>query len=104
MAKLYHNGADLERPRIEERVSYVNKIAKAIQNKIKDKRSQRTYASFSYYFIRYVQFCDKNALNPFTEEGFLAYVGDNGELRRLVALNNERPPIRFDIPDGTELG
>lgn len=104
LTTLYYFKCDRNNERIEERILYVRNIAKAVQNKQKDGRAISSYSSGYYSFVVYIKFCDSNGLQPFSKEGYLAYVGDDGELRRKIALNNEMPLYLFDLKDGVELG
>lgn len=104
LSRLYFYSANPDLPRVEGRAQYVNKIAKGIQDKIKLARSESTYAMAIINFRRYVMYCDTNGIEPFSKEGYLAYVGDEGELRRRAKINEDRPPFLMQSSDGDSLG
>ncbi|MCJ8352108.1 hypothetical protein [Moritella sp.] len=104
LTTLYYFGCNRNNHQIEERMAYVRKIAKAAQNKMKDGRAVSTISSAYFSFVVYIKFCDFNGLLPFSKEGYLAYAGDDGELRRKIKLNDEIPLFLFDMDDGAGLG
>ena len=104
LSRLYFHLASFGQPKVEGRPQYVNKIAKGIQDKIALARSENTYAKAAISFRRYVMHCDTNGIEPFSKEGYLAYVGDEGELRRRAKINEECPLLLMQCDDGDELG
>ncbi|MFA0440186.1 hypothetical protein AB4560_09700 [Vibrio sp. 10N.222.51.C12] len=104
LSRLYFHSANLDLPKIEGRAQYVNKIAKAIQDKVNLARSENTYAMAVINFFRYTKYCDANGFNPFSKEGYLSYVGGDGELRRKIKINEDRPPFLMQGEHGDELG
>lgn len=90
--------------RIPQRIEFVRKIGRAIYLALSDKRSIYTYTGDYYRFRKYIAWCDNNDFPPFSKEGYLGYVGDDGELRRLVSQNNERRRFLYDYDDGDEVG
>ncbi|WP_372378182.1 hypothetical protein ACBZ91_02590 [Vibrio natriegens] len=104
LSRLYFHSANLDLHKVEGRAQYVNKIAKGIQDKIKLARSEDTYGMAAINFMRYTKYCDANGINPFSKEGYLAYVGDEGELRRRAKINEDRPSFLMQSNDGDELG
>ncbi|WP_372379460.1 hypothetical protein ACBZ91_17195 [Vibrio natriegens] len=89
---------------IPNRVEYVKNIARGVNLALTDKRSTFTFVNAFYSFRRFIAWCDINNLEPFSREGYLGYVGDNGELKYLVKKNNESLPFLFDYDDGDSLG
>ncbi|ELA7286605.1 hypothetical protein Q9885_001702 [Vibrio parahaemolyticus] len=53
---------------------------------------------------RYFSMCDRRSLNPFGRDGIDGILGMQGELARQEKLANEPMPLRFNYPDGAELG
>ncbi|MGF1759881.1 hypothetical protein L4D76_18475 [Photobacterium sagamiensis] len=104
ISQWYHHKADATEPRVEGRAEFVNKIAKGIQNKIKDSRSEITYAGAAINFRRYIKFCDNSGFEPFSKEGYLEYVGDRGELRRRITIFESKSQLIYQADDGDPLG
>lgn len=100
----FHLGANKVNRHINERVRFVYLIAKGIQNKIKDGRTTNTYANNLFSFKKYIVFCDGKGIEPFSKEGYFAYLGDEGEVRRLIRLEDETFKFLFDCDDGEETG
>ncbi|MBF4386192.1 hypothetical protein EAY10_20790, partial [Vibrio anguillarum] len=53
---------------------------------------------------QYISFCDFNMLDPFSQGGYLSYVGNSGQLWRLVNAANEPKRYHFQYHDGEEAG
>lgn len=104
ISRWYHHKADATEPRVEGRAEFVNKVAKGIQNKIKDKRSENTYANTAKSFMNYIKFCDNSGFEPFSKEGYLEYVGDKGELRRRIKIFESMSQLMYQADDGDSLG
>ena len=104
ISRWYHHKADATKSRVEGRAEFVNKVAKGIQNKIKDSRSEVTYVNAARSFMNYIKFCDNSGFEPFSKEGYLEYVGDRGELRRRVKIFESMSQLMFQADDGDPLG
>ena len=89
---------------IESRRQYVYKLAKKFNAQFKDRKPVSTLHDLYRTFRTYIRFCDKNGLDPFTKQGYRAYVGNTGELRRLIALQNEQLHHLYLFQDGQEMG
>jgi hypothetical protein len=89
---------------MEVRVKVVLNLAKVFDGLIKDGGSHDYLYSRYTCFKTYVFFCDRNGLDPLSENGYRAYAGNNGELRRLIALANRPLPYLFMYEDGQEMG
>ncbi|MEM5553093.1 hypothetical protein WNY63_20450 [Pseudoalteromonas neustonica] len=66
--------------------------------------SDETVIQFLAIFRRFVSYCDSKKVCPFSLNGYLSYIGNNGELWRLVNLYNKRKRNYYEYNDGAELG
>lgn len=92
-----HNGST------QDCIECVLKVAKKYQ-KLKDTESHDSIESKFKQFELYTNFCKLKSVNPFSEEGYRAYVGRNGELRRLEELAVSPYPYIFMYSDGEQIG
>ena len=99
-----HSHADKDNPIIDLRVEIVKKIARQVQNKIKDTRSVENFITMGFTLRQYICFCDSSEIEPFSKEGYFAYADDDGELRRKIKVNESLPEFIFELDDGFELG
>ncbi|MEK2012409.1 hypothetical protein WOB74_23365 [Vibrio parahaemolyticus] len=104
LSELYHFCCDKSQPKQQGRIASINEFAKNIKNGIRDKKSEGTIANTVIIFRQYVTFCDKTGVNPISRAGYLAYCGNNGELRRQVKVANSPHPYLFMYDDGDEIG
>jgi hypothetical protein len=58
------------------------------------------YIAFKHYLV----WCDKSELDALTEQGYRGFVGNAGELRRLITLAKKPLPYLFMYEDGQEKG
>lgn len=56
------------------------------------------------YFKSYICFCDKQSIDPFSKVGYLAYMGNDGELWRQVSLAISKKKFNFQYEHGEEFG
>jgi hypothetical protein len=74
-------------------------------NKLRiEKYSDATINYKLTYFKSYICFCDKQGVDPFSKVGYLAYMGNDGELWRQVSLSVSKNNFMFQYEDGEELG
>ncbi|EJG0715051.1 hypothetical protein ACIL2W_000969 [Vibrio parahaemolyticus] len=104
LADLFYKYGKPSGVQIPNRVEYVKNIARGVNLALTDKRSTFTFVNAFYSFRRFIAWCDINNLEPFSREGYLGYVGDDGKLKSLVEKNNEPLPFLFDYDDGDTLG
>lgn len=70
----------------------------------KNKSSDSTILQKIRIINTYIKFCDTKALNPFSKIGYLAYVGNDGELWRQVNIFKLEKKFKFLYEDGEALG
>lgn len=103
LSRLYHRGCNVENEIEESRIKQIRKYKDAL-DKSKSSTSHGTLLNGLYDLNSYIIFCDFNDKEPFGRSGFLAFCGNQGELRRLVNLASEPKPFLFMYDDGDELG
>lgn len=101
---LYKKGCQADGKVMTQRQDAIVKLAYHFDKQISDKKShdniEQEYVKFKYYLA----FCDQNNIDPMTKEGYRSFVGDNGELRRLIGIAKKTLPYLFLYEDGKELG
>lgn len=101
---LYKKGCQADGDVLPARKPLIVKLAHHINKQIQDKRAhgsiEQNFVNFKYYLT----FCDRNNLDPMTKEGYRSFVGNAGELRRLIELGRKPLPYIFLYEDGQELG
>lgn len=103
LSSLYHRGCNVENQIEKSRIKHIRKYKDALV-KSKSLVSHGTLLNGLYDLKSYIIFCDFNDKEPFDRSGFLAFCGNQGELRRLVNLAVEPKPFLFMYNDGEELG
>ena len=78
-------------------------VAKKYQE-LKKTESHNSIETKFKQFQLYVNFCNTKHMDPFTEEAYRAYVGKNGELRRLEALAANPHPYIFMYNNNEQIG
>ncbi|MEZ9156453.1 hypothetical protein AB4371_10525 [Vibrio sp. 10N.261.51.A3] len=104
LSELFFKSGNKSGIQIPKRIEYVKNVARGINLALMDKGSTYTFTNSYYSFRRYVYWCDKNKLDPFSRDGYLGYVGDDGKLKNLIKQNDEALPFLFDYDDGDKLG
>jgi hypothetical protein len=80
------------------------KYAQWFESALLDKKSHDTLANEFGRFKQYLVWCDHNGLDAMSIQGYRALAGNNGELRRLVALANKPFDYLFMYENGQEKG
>lgn len=86
------------------RQAEVKLFYKFLQRKRKDKYSDDSIYQFYVVFRPYICYCDNLNISPFSEIGYLSYLGSGGELWRLVALYESRKKDYFEYKNDEEIG
>lgn len=89
---------------VPQRITCLQRLRKWVDLQIKNKVSNGTIEAKLRMFRRYITFCDVKAVDPFSKAGYLAYVGNIGELRRQIGLALEPKGYQFLYHDGEEMG
>jgi hypothetical protein len=102
--ELEHVQCELTFDLVPERIDIAKNFALNLYDCIKNGMSVHTAENYFFAIRRYIKYCDIKALNPFSKQGYLAFVGANGELWRLVALGAEPKRYLFMYDDGETIG
>ncbi|MDW1764607.1 hypothetical protein R7E79_19950 [Vibrio sp. Vb2135] len=71
----------------------------------RDNQTSESYIRTKLHALKqYIVFCDFKKLDPFCQAGYISYVGNTGELRRLVEAAHEQKKYQFQYYDGEEAG
>lgn len=101
---LYFKSCETDNEKIKERIPFILKINDFLRLEMKSGVSFNTIESYFYTFRMYIKSCDRKNINPFNKEGYISYVGNNGELRRLIKEANNRKQYLFMYEDNESIG
>ncbi len=95
---------DKSQPKIKERIPFLKRLSNSTHKLVKNgNNSPRSFFGIYARALSYIQFCDYQGVDPFSEQGYLAYFGNMGELRHQI--NQYQPSKRiFEYKDGQEIG
>lgn len=80
------------------------KIANSVSLKLADKASHDTVYNAYSTFSKYYDYCVSKKVDPISKEGYLSYLGKNGELVRLVELAKVPLAYLYLYENETEVG
>ncbi len=93
ISHLLHLGANTNNPKANNRVLYLRKFCKKANHYVQSGKSANTARSH-YESLRSLHcFCDSVNLDPFSEDGYLKYAGNDGEIRHRMKLY--KPSLRL---------
>ena len=102
---LSHLHCDEAQPRISGRFPYLRDFCKWANDAVQYGSLSVITISAEYQLLKqYICYCDTKSIDPFSSEGYFAYVGNDGELWRQVRLYNPQKKFLFQYDDGQELG
>lgn len=100
---LTHFKCDSKQNVITTRVPHIRKFAKSARKYAERYRSQQTISAVYDCLRSFIFFCDCQAIDPFSREGYLRYFGNDGEMRHQIKLYI--PSLRlWQRSNGEELG
>ena len=103
VSHLLHLGGSKENEKINSRAVFVRTFCKKANQYVSNGNSART-VKVSYENLRsYLAFCDAINVNPFTENGYLKYAGNDGELRHRIKMLAPSKRL-WEYSHGDELG
>jgi len=103
ISHLLHLGIDKNNEKIESRSSYLRSFCKKAKDYVDNGNSVLSVSSISDAFIQYIGFCDGVDVIPFSEAGYLKYVGNDGLLRHRIKIYDPSKKL-WERQDGDELG
>ncbi|XNT06711.1 hypothetical protein AB6C95_012915 [Vibrio cyclitrophicus] len=86
VSHLLHFRADKRNDKIESRIPYLRSFCKKAKEYVDSGNKATTVTGFYESFQSYIRFCDEVGVEPFSEEGYLKYAGNDGELRHRIKV------------------
>ncbi|ELJ8616151.1 hypothetical protein V5H08_09175 [Vibrio cholerae] len=100
-----HEQCDPQKPLVKpSRLNRMQKLKAWVNQERKNQSSGASIRTKLDSLKQYISFCDFNKLDPFSQGGYLSYVGNSGQLWRLVNAANEPKRYHFQYHDGEEAG
>ncbi|WP_330959872.1 hypothetical protein [Photobacterium sp. 53610] len=88
ISHLLHHGLNKDNQKIGSRLTYLRSFCKKAHEYV-DKGKSVSSITRSYEVLNgYISFCDVIGVVPFTEEGYLKFAGNDGELRHRIKVYN----------------
>ncbi|EDL54027.1 hypothetical protein VSAK1_17337 [Vibrio mediterranei AK1] len=103
VSHLLHLGGSKENEKINSRAVFIRSFCKKAKQYVNNGNSARTVTG-NYESLRsYLAFCDAINVNPFTENGYLKYAGNDGELRHRIKMFTPSKRL-WEYNHGNEVG
>ncbi len=100
-----HEQCNPQKPLVKpSRLKRMQKLKAWVDLERKNQSSEATLRGKLSGLKLYISFCDFKKLDPFSQVGYLSYVGNLGEMWRLVKIANEPKTYNFQYCDGEESG
>lgn len=103
VSHLLHLGGSKENEKISSRAVFIRSFCKKANQYVSNGNSARTVAVNYESLHSYLAFCDAINVNPFTENGYLKYAGNDGELRHRIKMFTPSKRL-WEYNHGDELG
>ncbi|ANQ27018.1 hypothetical protein BA894_11380 [Vibrio natriegens] len=103
VSRLLHLGGSKENEKINSRAVFIRFFCKKANQYVSNGKSARTVATYYESLGSYLAFCDAINVNPFTENGYLKYAGNDGELRHRLKMFAPSKRL-WEYSHGDELG
>ncbi len=104
LAEFYRFDCSISNGYVEGRSDGISTFIVNVREYIQLNRNQESLYSHIRRFKKYLSFCDAENIDGLSKEGYRAYVGNAGELRRLLAIASKPKPYLFLYSDGESLG
>jgi hypothetical protein len=86
VSHLLHLGVDKNNDKIENRTPYLRSFCKKATHYVDKGKSSNTVTNIYIILQAFISFCDAIEVVPFSEEGYLKYAGNDGELRHRIKM------------------
>lgn len=103
VSHLLHLGCNKENKKIDSRTVFIRSFCKKAQQYVKNGKSAKSVTRIFEALRAYLSFCDAINVAPFTENGYLKYAGNDGELRHRIKAFTPSKRL-WEYNDGDELG
>lgn len=103
ISHLSHLGASKSNLKIESRTNYLRNFCQKAKQYVDNSNSASSVTKIYESLRPFIVFCDAVKINPFSEEGYLKYAGNDGELRHRIKMYNPSKKL-WERNHGDELG
>ncbi|WP_244230770.1 hypothetical protein [Vibrio ouci] len=103
ISHLLHLGVLRENVKIESRIPYLRSFCKKAKQYVDNGNSPATVTKAYDTLRAFIAFCDAVNVDPFSEAGYLKYVGNDGELRHRIKVHTPSKKL-WEMSHGDELG
>lgn len=103
VSHLLHLEGSKENEKINGRAEFIRSFCKKANQYVSNGNSARTATANYESLHAYLAFCDAINVNPFTENGYLKYAGNDGELRHRIKMFTPSKRL-WEYNHGDELG
>ncbi|MGR5298995.1 hypothetical protein ACPV5U_27540 [Vibrio mediterranei] len=103
VSHLLHLGGSKENEKINSRAVFIRSFCKKANQHVSNGNSVHTTTERYENLRSYLAFCDAINVNPFTENGYLKYAGNDGELRHRIKMFTPSKRL-WEYYHGDELG
>jgi hypothetical protein len=88
ISHLLYLGVNRNNDKIESRIPYLRSFCKKAKQYVENGKSIFSVTAFYQCLQSFILFCDAVKVNPFSEDGYLKYAGNDGELRHRIKMYN----------------
>lgn len=103
VSHLLHLGGSKENEKINSRAVFIRSFCKKAHQYVSNGKSARSVAGYYENLRAYLAFCDGLNVEPFTENSYLKYAGNDGELRHRIKVFAPSKRL-WEYNHGDELG
>ncbi|WP_316674677.1 hypothetical protein [uncultured Tolumonas sp.] len=103
VSHLLHLGCNKESEKIDSRAVFIRLFCEKANQYVGNGNSARTIAGIYEILRSYLIFCDAVNVDPFTENGYLKFAGNDGELRHRIKMFSPSKRL-WEYNHGDELG
>ncbi|PSU42853.1 hypothetical protein C9J12_28565 [Photobacterium frigidiphilum] len=103
ISHLLHLNTNSNNHKIESRTLYLQSFCKKAKQYVDSGKSAQTVVLLYENLRAFITFCDAIKINPFSKEGYLKYVGNDGELRRRIKIYHPSRRL-WERSNGDEIG
>ncbi|MCE7598082.1 hypothetical protein [Vibrio fluvialis] len=103
VSHLLHLRCNKENEKIDSRAVFIRRFCEKANQYVSNGNSATTITVHYEYLRAYLAFCDAVNVDPFTENGYLKFAGNDGELRHRIKVYSPSKRL-WEYNHGDELG
>ncbi|MEZ8087904.1 hypothetical protein [Vibrio sp. 1S139] len=103
ISHLLHLGVDSNNVKIDSRIPFLRSFCKKANQYVDNGNSAQTTSGYYEVLRPFIVFCDAVNVDPFSEAGYLKYVGNDGELRHRLKMYSPSKKL-WEMSHGDGLG